>query len=72
MRSSGVMDYMKKYNRREKRLDKFWMEIFEISHKENLVQLILILSHGNAALEPGFSINKEAIVENSTESSLIY
>ena len=62
---------MQKYDRRKKRLDKFWMEVLEMSNKEyinlkSFLELILILSHGNAALEHGFSINKEAIAENQT------
>lgn len=31
----------------------------------------MILSHGNAALERGFSVNKEILVENQQERSLI-
>jgi hypothetical protein len=33
--------------------------------------LVLILSHGNAAVESGFSINKDMLVENLMEDSLI-
>lgn len=31
----------------------------------------MMLSHGNAALERGFSVNKECVVENQKEKSLI-
>lgn len=37
----------------------------------NFVQTILILSHGNASVERGFSVNSEIVVENQTERSLI-
>jgi hypothetical protein len=36
-----------------------------------IVKLILSLSHGQASVERGFSINKELVVENQKESSLI-
>lgn len=37
----------------------------------DFIKIILTLSHGNAALERGFSINKECIVENQLGPSLI-
>ncbi len=36
-----------------------------------VAKYILILSHGNAKCESGFSVNKEIIVENLHESSLV-
>ncbi|KAG8177628.1 hypothetical protein JTE90_019655 [Oedothorax gibbosus] len=33
--------------------------------------MMLIISHGNAAVERGFSINKEVLIENMREESLI-
>ncbi|KAG0423629.1 hypothetical protein HPB47_000599, partial [Ixodes persulcatus] len=35
------------------------------------VKLILSLSHGNASVERGFSINKDCLVENQKEQSLV-
>lgn len=33
--------------------------------------MILILSHGNAALERGFSVNSECLIENQSEKSIV-
>lgn len=40
-------------------------ELFEV------IKLILILAHGNATVESGFSINKQILVDNLHEESLI-
>lgn len=37
----------------------------------HVVKMLLVLSHGQASMERGFSINKEIIVENQKEHSLI-
>jgi len=36
-----------------------------------VIKLTLILSHGNAAVESGFSINNDMLVENLLEDSLV-
>ncbi|KAJ8884219.1 hypothetical protein PR048_016076 [Dryococelus australis] len=36
----------------------------------NFIKIILTLSHGNVALERGFSINKEVLIENMKEESI--
>ena len=36
-----------------------------------IVRKVLLLSHGQATVERGFSCNKEVIVENQKENSLI-
>jgi len=54
-----------------------WISILEL-HEENanyaklweVSQIIFTLSHGQAALEKGFSINNELMVENMKEESL--
>ena len=33
--------------------------------------MVLILSHGNAAVESGFSVNKELLVENMEEDTIV-
>ena len=75
-RLSNNVAAMKTYDRSQKSIDQFWMEIISNSrspHKHLLefVKMILILSHGNAALERGFSINSESIIENQNEKSLV-
>jgi hypothetical protein len=44
---------------------------FPGNHFNTFVQKVLLLFHGNADVEQGFSINKECIIENLTEESLI-
>lgn len=59
------------------RLDTFWLDLIlkQESHNSALLikflKMIFCLSHGNAFLERGFSINRECIVENLSEKSLI-
>ncbi|KAJ8666914.1 hypothetical protein QAD02_008576 [Eretmocerus hayati] len=59
------------------RLDSFWMKLIANhgeSNYSNLIYLlkkVFILSHGNAALERGFSVNKECLADNQTEGSLV-
>ena len=55
------------------RLDDFMVSI--LSDKEDLavlyevIQMVLILSHGNAQVESGFSINGDILSENLQEES---
>lgn len=42
-----------------------WADLWELTKK------LLLLSHGQASVERGFSINKEISVENMTEQTLI-
>jgi hypothetical protein len=63
-------------NKSVNRLDHFWMSILksndlEQSSLEVVIKKVLILSHGNSEVERGFSINKECIVENMKEESLV-
>lgn len=56
------------------RLDEFWVDVIKLKSSPNFldfVKMMLILSHGNACLERGFSINKELLVENLTQKSLV-
>ncbi|CAN7981355.1 unnamed protein product [Ixodes pacificus] len=70
---SSVQAALKDFDRKEQRLDALWFELCSRDHKElfSFVKLILCLSHGNAAVERGFSVNKECLVENLKEESLI-
>ena len=57
------------------RLDDFMVSI--LSDKEDLavlyevIQMVLILSHGNAQVESGFSINGDILSENLQEESVV-
>lgn len=77
MSQEHVLEKCKMYKRREKRLDEFYTEILNEEdsdkYKEltSFIKIILSLSHGNASVERGFSVNKQCIVENLKEESLI-
>lgn len=64
---------LKNFDRKEQRLDVLWLDLCSHDNKELLsfIKIILCLSHGNAAVERGFSVNKECLVENLKEDSLI-
>ncbi|KAK7868384.1 hypothetical protein R5R35_013669 [Gryllus longicercus] len=75
-KDSRVRDEMKSFNRSEGRLDRFWVDMTKMSPKPcpnflDFLKTILIISHGNASVERGFSVNSECIVENQTEKSLV-
>ncbi|XP_062554102.1 uncharacterized protein LOC134219395 [Armigeres subalbatus] len=64
------------YRREATRLDTFWESILEQSSSKlpNLLVLvrdICIMSHGNATLERGFSVNKDCLIVNQEEESLV-
>ncbi|XP_049522642.1 uncharacterized protein LOC125945108 [Dermacentor silvarum] len=63
---------LKNFDRSTDRLDALWAGICG-SNKELLAfaKIILTLSHGNASVERGFSINKSCLVENQKELSLV-
>lgn len=75
--SAEMLNEMKKYNRHEKRLDHFWVQLIAKSPNNNyknlfeLIKFILPLSHGNAALERGFSVNEDLLIENQSENSIV-
>ena len=47
------------------------MKEVEAMELRKVIKLILVLSNGQASVERGFSINKESIVENQKEKSII-
>lgn len=84
-RSICSSEEMKNFKRVEKtdsgqkiryRLDHFWIDLLKRkglaeSALETVVKKVLILSHGNAQVERGFSVNKECLMDNMKESSLV-
>ena len=69
-------DFVKKYsvfNTFESRLDNFYMDALNPLHSDliSVVKLCLIPSHGNAAVESGFSINEQLLQENMHEATVI-
>lgn len=63
------------YKPHSDRIDKFYYQCLHDDHQfQNLwhvIQKLLLLSHGQADVERGFSINKKIEVENLAERSLI-
>jgi hypothetical protein len=57
----------------DQRLDVFFYSVTAKDYSElwSVVQTLLILSHGNASVESGFSINTQMLVENMHEESLV-
>lgn len=79
-KDNGLRDHFKNYQHAIKtdnamNLDVFYSNMFSSNsnykHLFYIVKIVLILSHGNAVVESGFSINKNMLVENMHERSLI-
>ena len=67
---------VKDFKKGEHRVDDFWLDDIlkdrpRSDPTRKMVWAILILSHGQASVERGFNVNKEMLVENQTDSSLI-
>lgn len=71
----SASDSFRKLSPQSDRLDEFYHDLLsnkaEFRHLWEAIRLVLILSHGQASVERVFSINKERIVENLKEHSLI-
>lgn len=70
----SVLESAKEY-RRDQRLDSFLLPLMQENGVSDLlstlVRRVLVLSHGQATIERGFNVNKELLVENQHESSVI-
>lgn len=64
-----------KVYKRSDRLDTFWFSILNSnncsSDLKKCTKLVLLISHGNAFVERGFSVNKEMILQNLKKYSLV-
>ena len=73
--NSELKDEFLLYDQKKIRLDHFFRKFMDgnASYKKcwKVVKLVLTLSHGQAAVERGFSVNKEVLVENMQELSLV-
>lgn len=69
----SVSDSFRNFNPESGSLDEFYHEVLSSKAEWHhlVVKLLLILSHGQATVERGFSVNKEVMVENLKEHSLI-
>ena len=62
------------FNKENDRLDTFYFSTVNISKYKELsmiLKTILTLSHGNASVELGFSINKDLVDFNMSQESII-
>ncbi|XP_055524072.1 uncharacterized protein LOC129717866 [Wyeomyia smithii] len=59
-------------DRTDNRVDHFWIRILEKNNDElsTVIKMVSCLSHGNANVERGFSINAECLFENMHDESL--
>ena len=64
---------LESYDVTNDRIDAFLHQRMFICHKKAwpVVQKLLVLSHGQATVERGFSVNKELVVENQQLQSLV-
>lgn len=74
--NAAVKDAIETYDWRSQKLDALVLELISMAKVDNaaLIQFckkILVMFHGNAAVERGFSVNRECLVENLSEASLI-
>jgi hypothetical protein len=73
--SRELQQQFQEYSRGNERLDKFYFHILglnpDFSDLFSIVRLVLTLSHGNASVESGFSVNADMLVENLQEESLV-
>lgn len=70
-----IIKELESYDRKKQRLDTFYMELLRTyQYPKQLIDFfkrILIAFHGNAAVERSFSFNKDFLVENLQEHSLV-
>ena len=64
------------FNRKSDRLDSFLLERLRVDNDKyalltKVLRTVLVISHGQASVERGFSVNKEVEVENMEGKSLI-
>lgn len=73
--SNELEPLFKNFSPSDDKLDAFYFELLgektEFTALWQVIKLTLILSHGNAAVESGFSINNDMLVENLLEESLV-
>ena len=65
---------LKSFNRKEYRLDELFFSCLGIKNYKDLsyvVKIILTLSHGQASVERGFSINKSLVKVNMKEETIV-
>ena len=57
------------------RIDQFYSRILDsakTAQLEKIVRMIVIISHGNARVEAGFSVNDDILIPNQAEKIIAY
>lgn len=66
---------MKNFSEQNQRLDDLWLSVIPnetgFTTAINFLKMVLILSHSSAVAERGFSINKEILIKNLSEESIV-
>ncbi|XP_063226873.1 uncharacterized protein LOC134541567 [Bacillus rossius redtenbacheri] len=74
-KSSEFCEKMKTFSSESTSLAELWLshipENGDYQALVNFLKMVFCLSHGNSSVERGFSINKECLVENLHESSIV-
>lgn len=72
---TDTKEKLKAYKRQDSRIDIFWRDIFnkfgDCDTINMVMKTVMVLSHGNANVERGFSINSECLIDNLKEETLI-
>ena len=74
IKNEDFLKEAKSYNVIDDRIDTFYARILDSGDTidlQNVVRMILILSHGNARVESGFSVNDDIIMTNMLEETII-
>ena len=73
--SSDFREVFEGYAAKTVRLDAFYHKLIgcqaDYAELFLVVKFVMILSHGNAAVESGFSVNGDMLIENLQEESLV-
>ena len=68
-------DEFRQFNPEKSRLDSLYYDLMASSDQWpnlwSLIQKVLLLSHGQAAVERGFSINNESLTDSPSENTLV-
>lgn len=76
MDRSFLKKRLSKFKKKDVRLDRFWMDLLnnigeDCDNFKIILKITLIISHGQANIERGFSVNAECVVENMLEETLV-
>lgn len=70
-----VIEELKQFRRATQRVDHFWENLFckqpDTEEITFIMKLVMIMYHGNANVERGFSVNAECLIDNMREETLV-